>query len=93
MSLNRYIAKQLSNPTGFGGKLTFSCQNANMMSFADNSFDKTYTINTVYFWEDLNATMSEIWRIVKPNGLFINTLFSNVKQNIFNFDKYIKCDV
>ena len=70
------------------GKLTFSCQNANMMSFADNSFDKTYTINTVYFWENLDATMSEIWRVLKPNGLFINTLFSNKKLSQFSHTRY-----
>jgi len=153
VSLNRYIAKQLSNPAGFGGKLIFSimnrqvrplyketirlltpsntdsildigcgngyalkmfasqyagtftgidistsiikdaerrcrklvrgrklslsCQDASAMLFADGSFNKAYTINTVYFWENLDNTMSEIWRTLKPNGLFINTLFSN----------------
>ncbi|MCL2812406.1 MAG: class I SAM-dependent methyltransferase [Clostridia bacterium] len=147
MSLHRYIAKQLGNPTGFGGKLVasvmtrqnrplydetirllspsdsdyildigcgngyvlnliarqcngaltgidtsasmiraasrrnnqmiFVCQDASAMSFADGSFDKAYSINTVYFWSDLQKTMTEIRRVLKPGGLFINTLYAN----------------
>ena len=56
---------------------TLLCQNASEMSFADHTFSKAYTINTVYFWEDLSATMAEIQRVLKPGGLFINTLYSN----------------
>ena len=164
MNLNRYIAKQLSNPTGFGGKLVFSmmnrknrplynetirllapsntdsildvgcgngyvlslfasqydcsftgidismsiiedaarrcrkfvkdgkvrlsCQNANAMSFVEHSFNKVYTINTVYFWENLEDTMLEIWRVLKPKGLFVNTLFSNETLSRFSHTKF-----
>jgi ubiquinone/menaquinone biosynthesis C-methylase UbiE len=58
-------------------KMRFSCQNASVMSFADGSFSKAYTINTVYFWNDLEGTMAEIRRVLKPGGLFINTLYTN----------------
>jgi ubiquinone/menaquinone biosynthesis C-methylase UbiE len=58
-------------------KITLSCQNANKMSFTDNSFNKVYTVNTVYFWENLNNTMAEIRRVLKLNGLFVNALYSN----------------
>lgn len=65
------------------GKMTFLCQNANAMTFADQSFSKAYTINTVYFWESLGDTMAEIERVLKPGGLFINTLYTNETLHSF----------
>ena len=70
------------------GRMIFDCQNADTMSFADGSFDKAYTINTVYFWKDLDTTMSEVWRVLKPSGLFINTLFSNEKLSQFSHTRF-----
>jgi len=153
MSVNRFIAKQLSNPSGIGGKLVFSvmnrqnrqlyedvirllspaesdnildigcgngnvlnivasrfdctlagidfsrsaiksalsrnrkfvnsgrmnlaCQDMSRLPFPDSSFNKVYSINTVYFWDNLADTLIEIRRVLKPNGLFLNTLFTN----------------
>ena len=70
------------------GKITLACQNAGTMSFADASFDKAYTINTVYFWENLNDTMLEIQRVLKPNGLFVNTLYSNETLSRFSHTRF-----
>ena len=70
------------------GKITFSCQNVNAMSFADSSFNKAYTINTVYFWENLDNTMSEIRRVLKPGGLFVNALFSNETLSRFSHTQF-----
>ena len=66
------------------GKMKFLCQNACEMSFADCSFEKAYTINTVYFWENLSGTMAEIRRVLIPNGLFINTLYTNETLSRFS---------
>lgn len=59
------------------GRMCFQCKGTDTMSFADNSFSKAYTINTVYFWDNLNNTLSSIRKVLKPNGIFINTLYSN----------------
>ena len=164
MGLNKYIAKQFSNPTGLGGKLVshimnrqnhqlyeetirllspsdadnildigcgngymlnifarqcgcdftgidtsnsaiknasrrnriflnnnrmiLLCQSADAMTFDDSSFDKAYTVNTVYFWENLDETMTEIRRVLKPGGLFINTLYTNETLSRFSHTQY-----
>jgi SAM-dependent methyltransferase len=44
--------------------------------FESGFFDKVYTINTVYFWDDLMAGLSEIYRILKDDGVFINAIYS-----------------
>jgi len=59
------------------GKMKLECENLSAMSFSNEAFNKIYTINTVYFWDNLSKAMNEINRILKPGGFFINTLFSN----------------
>jgi ubiquinone/menaquinone biosynthesis C-methylase UbiE len=40
--------------------------------FDDNSFDKIFSVNTIYFWKCPDATVSKIYRLLKPGGkLFI----------------------
>jgi ubiquinone/menaquinone biosynthesis C-methylase UbiE len=40
--------------------------------FKDSSFDKVFTVNTIYFWKCPDATVSKIYRLLKPGGkLFI----------------------
>jgi len=173
MSINKYIAKQLGNPTGIGGKLVFSvmsrqnrplyedtirllsptdsdsildigcgygyvlhmlanrfdctltgvdfssgavksalsrnrkfvkngqmnlvCQDMSKLPFPNCSFDKAYSINTVYFWENLDEVMTEIRRVLKPNGLFINALYTNetldrLPQTKFGFKRFAPND-
>ena len=164
MSINRYIAKQFSNPTGIGGKLVSSvmnkqnrplyedalrllspsgsdsvldigcgngyvlnmlanhseckltgidfsqsaiktafsrnrmfvdngrmnlvCLNLHQLPFPDYAFDKAYTINTVYFWENLADTLSGIRRVLKPKGLFINALYTNETLDSFSHTEF-----
>ncbi|MDR0922247.1 MAG: class I SAM-dependent methyltransferase [Lactobacillales bacterium] len=58
------------------------------LPFSDNSFDKIYTINTVYFWEDVNRGLSEIHRVLRPNGIFINTIYSKEYLDKLPMTKY-----
>ncbi len=36
--------------------------------FADRSFDKVFSINSIYFWLDLRAAFTELHRVLKPAG-------------------------
>jgi len=42
----------------------------------DAQFDFIYTVNTVYFWQDLKAGLSHIKEKLKDGGTFINVLFT-----------------
>jgi ubiquinone/menaquinone biosynthesis C-methylase UbiE len=59
------------------GRIKLICRDMSRLPFSDYSFDKAYTINTVYFWENLDGIMTEICRVLKPNGIFINALYTN----------------
>lgn len=39
--------------------------------FDENSFDKVFSVNTIYFWKDPNATISKLYHILKPGGKLI----------------------
>jgi SAM-dependent methyltransferase len=39
------------------------------LPFADGSFDRVLTINTVYFWPDLPTALTEVGRVLAAGGL------------------------
>lgn len=43
----------------------------------DAAVDKALTINTIYFWEDLASGFEEIARVLKPEGIFTSTHYTN----------------
>jgi len=48
---------------------------------SDEEFDRLFTVNTLYFWEDPALMLSEIHRVLKPNGraviCFVDAPFLN----------------
>ena len=52
----------------------FILAHADNLPFDNNIFDKVFTVNTIYFWENAQQILNEIRRILKPGGLFVVTL-------------------
>lgn len=48
--------------------------NVSNLPFDDNSFDKVFTVNTIYFWENPLQVMEEVKRVLLPGGRFVITL-------------------
>ncbi len=51
-------------------KITFQEMDMNKLEFEDNSFNSIISIDTLYFVKDLEKTIDEIFRILKPGGKF-----------------------
>jgi len=88
-------ASQRNHTSIESGKMSFSCCDVSAMPFSDCYFSKAYTINTVYFWDNLDSEMKEIRRVLKPGGLFINTLYTNetlsrLSHTQFGYKRYTK---
>jgi len=62
------------------GVLELCLANINNTSFENNLFDTVYTINTIYFWDDLEKCFSEIKRILKPNGILNNKSYCIISR-------------
>lgn len=50
--------------------VSFNLYNGNEIPFNDNSFNKIMTVNTIYFWKNPVELLNEIYRVLKPNGIF-----------------------
>lgn len=43
------------------------------LPFEDKTFDKIFTVNTVYFWQKPTDFLNEIYRVLKDSGTFVLT--------------------
>jgi SAM-dependent methyltransferase len=69
-------------------RMRITIQDGAAMSFDDGSFDKAYSINVAYFWPDLIVQMMEIHRVLRPRGVFFNTLYTNEALARFSHTQY-----
>lgn len=53
------------------GQCRFVLRDGPTLPFADDSFDKLLTVNTLYFWNDPAAELTEIRRVLVPGGLLV----------------------
>ncbi|MBL7698535.1 MAG: class I SAM-dependent methyltransferase [Chitinophagaceae bacterium] len=53
------------------GRALFLRADAHHVPFQDGLFDKIFTVNTIYFWQDATKVLSGIKRTLKDNGLLI----------------------
>lgn len=50
------------------GKVKIRMGNFDELPYNDNSFDKIFSVNTIYFWKEPQATIAKIFRLLKPGG-------------------------
>ncbi|HEY8400774.1 MAG TPA: class I SAM-dependent methyltransferase [Cytophagaceae bacterium] len=53
------------------GRAEFYLGQADDLPFGDHSFNKIFTVNTLYFWEDRAKVLAEFRRVLSPEGLLI----------------------
>lgn len=58
------------------GKLNLQLGSSDDLPFADESFDKVFCINVIYFWDEPEKHLSEVHRVLKPNGEFFAAIRS-----------------
>jgi ubiquinone/menaquinone biosynthesis C-methylase UbiE len=56
------------------GRLKLAKSDVSRLMFLDRSFSKVFSIHSVYFWEDTQKSINEIYRVLKPDGTVILTL-------------------
>jgi len=50
------------------GRVDLQQGDASVLPYPDNSFDKVFATNVIYFWQDPLATLNELRRVLKPGG-------------------------
>ncbi|MEO8971589.1 MAG: class I SAM-dependent methyltransferase [Ktedonobacteraceae bacterium] len=56
------------------GQVTLYHGDVTTLPFADNQFDKIFSIQTLYFWSDPPRILAEIFRVLKPGAKLVVTL-------------------
>ncbi|MCS3532242.1 class I SAM-dependent methyltransferase [Chryseobacterium sp. JUb7] len=64
-------AKRLNEE--FKNQANFVLYEGTKLPFEDQTFDKIFTVNTVYFWEQPIEYLNEIYRVLKDSGTFVLT--------------------
>lgn len=57
----------------FKDQAEFILYEGKKLPFEDEVFDKIFTVNTVYFWENPVDFLNEIYRVLKDSGTFVLT--------------------
>jgi ubiquinone/menaquinone biosynthesis C-methylase UbiE len=53
------------------GRLEIRQGTVESLPFSDTYFNKACTVNTVYFWSDLDTCFAELFRVIRPGGQLI----------------------
>ncbi|TCD00934.1 class I SAM-dependent methyltransferase [Pedobacter psychroterrae] len=66
------ISEAMKNNTALvkNGQAGFFLSDGKTLDFENNTFDKIFTVNTLYFWNDPVGYASEILKVLKPGGMF-----------------------
>ena len=70
------------------GRLRVQLGDATHLPFASDSFDRVFTINTIYFWSDALQGLGEIYRVLKQDGLAAIAVRSKEKMEKHAVTKY-----
>jgi ubiquinone/menaquinone biosynthesis C-methylase UbiE len=81
------------------GKLTLRLGSSDKIPFPDNSFDKVFCINVIYFWDQPADHLKEIYRVLKHGGTFYTSIrtkecivqmpFAKYGFNVYTKDEWI----
>ena len=61
-------ARRINEVYATTNKATFVCADASCMPFQDDTFHQVFTVNTIYFWDDIAAVFEELKRVLRPGG-------------------------
>jgi ubiquinone/menaquinone biosynthesis C-methylase UbiE len=81
-------AKKINEEWISNGQAAFVLADMLALPFTKAAFNKIFTINTIYFWEDPTQVLSEITRVLVPGGKFILTLRPKRLMENYPFTKY-----
>lgn len=83
-----YEARKQNENFITGGQAQFLKADANELPFDKEFFDKVFSINTIYFWDNPQIVLAEIWRVLKPKGQIIISVRPKYIMEHYPFVKY-----
>ncbi|MCL7988196.1 class I SAM-dependent methyltransferase [Sphingobacterium sp. lm-10] len=66
----------------------FDCYDGQALPYADQSFHKIFTVNTLYFWADPTAMLLELARVAQQEAVLAITFASKTFMKTLPFTQY-----
>jgi len=79
----RHFRHEIAN-----GRLRVQLGDISVLPFASATFDRVFTINTIYFWPNTLQGLGEIRRVLKPGGLAVIALRSRENMERVSFTQH-----
>lgn len=70
------------------GQLILAKASSDLLPFEDEKFDKIFCNMVVYFWDEPEKHLEEIYRVLKPGGLFYTGMRSRESMREFPFTQF-----
>ncbi|MDF2590033.1 MAG: Methylase involved in ubiquinone/menaquinone biosynthesis [Anaerocolumna sp.] len=70
------IAIKRNQKAADAGKIKLSIGDCCKLSYDDDTFAAVTSVNTIYFWSNVQVGLSEIYRVLKKDGIFYNVVYS-----------------
>ena len=70
------------------GQAAFYQTEAHALPVSDESIDKLFNVNAIYFWDDPGVVLREIYRVLKPGGQLIIAIRPKSHMQSLPFVKY-----
>lgn len=88
-------ASEFNSSATNANRASFHLYDGQKIPFVDNTFHKILTVNTIYFWENPEDFIKEIYRVLKPGGLFAisfadRDFMESLPFTAYGFDLYSK---
>ena len=73
-------SKKLNEAETAAGKADILSASVEALPFAENTFDKAVTVESIYFWPDQAENLKEVLRVLKPGGalLIVSEVFKDI---------------
>lgn len=69
-------------------KPVFKWYNGTDIPYKANYFNKLFTVNTIYFWDKPKLLLEEIYRVLKPQGIFVLVFASKEYMETLPFTRF-----
>lgn len=88
-------ASEINSIATQANRASFRLYDGKKIPFGDNTFHKILTVNTIYFWENPEEFIKEIYRVLKPGGLLAisfadKDFMESLPFTAYGFDLYSK---
>lgn len=81
-------ATELNAELCASGKASFECADIIKLPYPDRHFDLIFTVNTLYFWDDTQAALAELGRVLRTGGHLVISIRPKSVMQHYPFVKH-----